>query len=125
MLKAAAIALVIHFSPGGLVLQFAHRVEHARHVEIRGVCASSCTMFLGARDVCVTPDAEFMFHAAYADPSTEFRGPRNARGTALIMSYYPAPLQRYLDAHGGLTAHERWLTGADLIAMGAARACKD
>ena len=123
MLKAAAVALVIHFSPGGLVETFAHRVEHAHHVEIRGVCASSCTMFLGARDVCVTPDAEFMFHAAFAKPSTEFRGPRSAAGTAILMSYYPKPLQRYLDARGGLTIHERWLTGADLIAMGAARAC--
>jgi len=123
VLKAAAVALVIHFSPGGPVEQFAHRVEHARHVEIRGLCASACTMFLGARDVCVTSDSRFMFHAAFSAPSTEFRGPRNARGTALIMSYYHAPLQRYLDARGGLTVHERWLTGAELIAMGAARRC--
>jgi len=125
MLKAAAVALIIHFSPGGLVDTFAHRVAEAGHVEIRGVCASACTMFLGARDVCVTRDSRFMFHAAFAKPSTEFRGPRSAEGTAILMAYYPLRLRLYLYTLGGLTIHERWLTGDDLIAMGAARACKD
>ncbi|SDY96053.1 hypothetical protein [Citreimonas salinaria] len=42
--------------------QLAEIDRTGRRVEIRGTCASSCTLFLAARDVCVTPDARLGFH---------------------------------------------------------------
>lgn len=59
--------LVVGSDRGGLLKARARLVQQlwqdGRKVEIRGqVCLSSCTMFLGARNVCVNPNTVFGFH---------------------------------------------------------------
>ncbi|MGY9047847.1 MAG: hypothetical protein ACKVKF_12505 [Rhodobacterales bacterium] len=59
--------LVIGTDRGGLLRARSQFVEelrrNGRRVEIRGeLCLSSCTMFLGAADVCVNPRTVFGFH---------------------------------------------------------------
>ncbi|SNR73757.1 hypothetical protein [Puniceibacterium sediminis] len=67
--------LVIGNDRGGLLKDRARLVEQLRRdgrkVEIRGnLCLSSCTMFLGARNVCVNPNTVFGFHgpSSYGRP---------------------------------------------------------
>ncbi len=88
-------------------------------VEIRGrVCYSSCTMFLGAGDVCVDPATEFGFH-----------GPSGREGaldpqafeqwSAIMARHYIPPLRRWFLEQA---RHERGsvlrLQGAELIRLG-------
>ncbi len=59
--------VVVGTDRGGLMRERANYVEQlrrsARRVEIRGThCLSSCTMFLGAGNVCVNPLTVFGFH---------------------------------------------------------------
>nr|WP_319247771.1 hypothetical protein [uncultured Celeribacter sp.] len=63
-----------------------------RPIEIRGnVCMSSCTMFLGARQVCVDPKTTFVFHGPFRYFSR--LSPREFEfWSVTIASYYPKPI---------------------------------
>lgn len=115
---------VIHDSSGGLIEQFDAAVSSLDEpLRIDGRCVSACTMFLGYKQVCVTPNATFGFHAAFDDPRDEVRS-RSAEGTAEMESYYPKPLLKLIAKRRphGLTNVLLWLYGSDLIKMGV-RAC--
>lgn len=76
-MKAAAILLITAAHPhvnGGGIAEIAARVAEINRLEQRVEivaprCASACTMYLGAADVCVSPETMFVFH-----------GPRWGRG---------------------------------------------
>lgn len=60
-------AFIVGNDRGGIIGNRAAEVQRlnnaGRRVEIRGrICLSSCTMYLGAGDVCVSPDTRFGFH---------------------------------------------------------------
>lgn len=67
--------------------------EVGARIEIRGVCISSCTMYLGADNVCVAPNARLGFHGATetffipATPENKLRYDTN------IARYYPPNLR--------------------------------
>ncbi len=100
--------------PGGSVDLYAMAAAQSTEpIRIVGRCESACTEYLGARDVCVSPGARFMFHAAHnAD------GSRNERGVRVMLAYYPPPLREWLNEQGGLTSKPIDATGRDLIALG-------
>lgn len=114
---------LVHYDEGGHI---GHRVADVhnlgvagRGVEIRGYCASACTMYLGAADACVHPDARLAFHSAVPLGDTS----RDALN-AIMAKRYPPALREWFYASG---AADRWfpkvLTGAQVIAMGA-RLCE-
>ena len=89
----------IDHSEGGFVDQTAKMVaEENCLVRIKDgiVCESSCTMWLGAKHVCVAPGATLVFHrpknlfGLLAMPPVEFH--KYAR---LIASHYPKSLERW------------------------------
>jgi len=116
-----AHALTIRDDEGGSVIAYAMRMRDlAEPVRITGMCESSCTLYLAADDVCAARYAMFMFHAAY-----DLRdGERNENGTQYMLEHYPAPLREFIERRGGLSGAEIWLTGWDLIDMGAVRECR-
>ena len=107
---------------GGWVHDYRNKVLranlHNERIEIRGTCISACTMWLGAKNLCVAPDAMFWFHAA-RDPIIGWTDPG---GSALMMSMYPLAVSRWAQKEGALLRLEfsvrHMLTGEDLIAMG-------
>ena len=56
----------------------------------KGYCASACTMYLGADNVCIWPNTHFEFHSAIPYP-----GESRAVETARIASYYAPPLRAW------------------------------
>lgn len=95
-----------------------------RPVQIRGaLCMSSCTMLLGLQNTCVMPHTVFGFHGpsrrGQALPTALFD-----KISVVIARHYPRQLQGWYmrtARHDLRTMHKR--SGAELIAMGAARAC--
>lgn len=91
-----------------------------RH-EIRGDCMSSCTMWLGHRGTCVTPDARLWFHAAQ-DGTRAMRDGNpwrtiSADGNAALLAWYPQRVRTVV--RPWLQSPEyRTLTGAQLISLG-------
>src|SRR3981081_553782 len=76
-------------------------------VIIDGLCASACTIVLGAvahDKICVTSHANLGFHAAW-DFGANGRAATNPEATQMLYSMYPTPVQRWISQRGGLTQH--------------------
>jgi hypothetical protein len=88
-------------------------------VIIDGLCASACTIVLGAISpdkICVTSHAELGFHAAW-DFGANGRAVTNAEATQMLYSMYPSPVKKWISARGGLTPRMIFLKGKQLQAL--------
>jgi hypothetical protein len=88
-------------------------------VIIDGLCASACTIVLGAvpRDkICVTSHANLGFHAAW-DFGANGRAVTNPEATQMLYSMYPSAVRHWIAARGGLTPHMIFLRGKQLMSM--------
>ena len=88
-------------------------------VIIDGLCASACTIVLGAVPhdrICVTSHANLGFHAAW-DFGTHGRAVTNPDATQMLYSLYPSPVRRWIAARGGLKSRMIFLRGKELMSM--------
>ncbi len=88
-------------------------------VMIDGLCASACTIVLGAvpaNRICVTSRANLGFHAAW-DFGNNGQAVTNAEATRMLYSMYPSPIRRWIASHGGLTPRMLFLHGRQLTTM--------
>src|ERR1044071_2106546 len=88
-------------------------------VIIDGLCASACTIVLGAVPhdrICVTSHANLGFHAAW-DFGANGRAVTNAEATHMLYTMYPPPVQKWIMARGGLTPLMIFLRGKQLQTM--------
>jgi hypothetical protein len=88
-------------------------------VIIDGLCASACTIVLGAIPhdrICVTSHATLGFHAAW-DFGANGRAITNPEATQMLYSMYPSTVKRWIQARGGLTPHMIFLRGKELQAL--------
>ena len=86
---------------------------------IQGHCQSSCTLFLGIRNVCIERNATLLFHAAHD----------NARNvspslTQHMLAAYNAGLRNFVTAHHYLDTLEfHSISGSDMIRKFGYREC--
>ncbi|ABE38234.1 conserved hypothetical protein [Rhodopseudomonas palustris BisB5] len=88
-------------------------------VVIDGLCASACTIVLGAvphHKICVTSRANLGFHAAW-DMGTNGRAITNPEATHMLYTMYPAEIRRWIARRGGLTRQMIFLRGKQLMSM--------
>lgn len=121
----AQTALIVRVDLGGsleerLSLITALRSD-GRRVEIRGQCASACTLFLGLPNACVTRASQLGFHG----PQSQYYGislpPDQFEYWSRVMaSNYPAPIARWFMAEARKTTMGLiTISGAQAIQMGA------
>ena len=104
---------------GSYITKFQGLRSSGQSVIIDGLCASACTIVLGAvphDKICVTSRAALGFHAAY-DFGINGRTFTNREATMMLYSMYPMPVQRWIAARGGLTSQMIFLRGEQLQAM--------
>jgi hypothetical protein len=108
---------------GGRIGTYVNKYEGLRTsgetVIIDGLCASACTIVLGAVPhdrICVTLRATLGFHAAW-DFGGDGRGVTNTGATQLLYSMYPSPVRRWIAARGGLKPQMIFLRGKQLTSM--------
>ncbi|MDF1803905.1 hypothetical protein [Thalassovita sp.] len=117
---------VVSNDRGGVVSTRQNEIQdiavHGQKVEIRGaVCLSSCTMFLGAPDVCVHPQTSFGFHGP-SDHGRPLKPAQFEYWSQVIASYYPRKLAQWYLKTGRYTLRKyHRLTGAQLVAYGIPR----
>jgi hypothetical protein len=103
---------------GNYVTKFQRLRSSGQSVIIDGLCASACTLVLGAvprNKICVTSRAMLGFHAAY---DFGINGPiANPEATMMLYSMYPTPVQHWIAARGGLTPQMIYLRGKQLQVM--------
>ncbi len=89
------------------------------YVIIDGLCASACTIVLGAIPhdrICVTSHASLGFHAAW-DFGSNGRAVTNPEATQMLYSMYPSSIRRWISQRGGLTPRMIFLRGRELQTM--------
>jgi hypothetical protein len=88
-------------------------------VIIDGLCASACTIVLGAvphDKICVTSHASLGFHAAW-DMGEDGHAITNPEATHMLYLMYPTPVRQWIKRRGGLTRHMIFLRGRQLADM--------
>jgi hypothetical protein len=121
-LTPASATVRIKSDPGGQIGPYLEALYELRSsgekVVIDGPCLSACTMVLGViprERLCVTPRAQFGFHAAW-HPGRN--GPVTSQSaTKLLMDVYPEDVKSWIKARGGLTRKLMVLSGPELTAM--------
>jgi hypothetical protein len=108
---------------GGRIGAYVNKYQGLRSsgetVVIDGLCASACTIVLGAvphDKICVTSRATLGFHAAW-DFGAKGRAITNPGATQMLYSMYPSPVRHWIAARGGLTPRMIFLRGKVLQAM--------
>ena len=108
---------------GGRIGTYVDKYQDLRtsgeQVIIDGLCASACTIVLGAVPhdrICVTSHANLGFHAAW-DFGANGRAVTNPEATQMLYSMYPSAVRRWIAARGGLTPHMLFLRGKQLMSM--------
>lgn len=116
-------AVTIEDDRGGRIGTYIDKFEGIRDagetVVIDGLCASACTIVLGAvphERICVTPRAHLGFHAAW-DPGPNGAPVPNRVATEMLYSLYPETIQRWINHQGGLTPKMIFLEGEELTLM--------
>lgn len=108
---------------GGRIGTYIDKYEGLRHsnetVVIDGMCASACTIVLGAVSpdrICITPRANLGFHAAW-DFGPGGRQVTNPVATRMLYSIYPGNIKRWISRRGGLKPNMIFLRGRELAGM--------
>jgi len=108
---------------GGQIGRYVERYEQLRAsgqtIMIDGLCASACTIVLGAianDKICVTANANLAFHAAW-DFGSRGRTITNPEATRMLYSIYPSKVRHWIADRGGLSPHMIFLRGRQLEAM--------
>ena len=108
---------------GGRIGTYVNKYQGLRSsgesVVIDGLCASACTIVLGAVShdkICVTSRATLGFHAAW-DFGANGRTITDREATMMLYSMYPMGVRRWIAGRGGLTPHMIFLRGKVLQAM--------
>jgi hypothetical protein len=121
--NASHAAIRIADDRGGQIGTYVDKYQGLRTsgetVIIDGLCASACTIILGAipRDrICVTSHANLGFHAAW-DHGANGRAVTNLDATQMLYSLYPSPVRRWIAARGGLKPQMIFLHGKELMSM--------
>ena len=88
-------------------------------VVIDGLCASACTIVLGAvphDKICVTSRASLGFHAAW-DFGASGRPVTNREATRMLYDMYPTSIRTWISRRGGLKPRMIFLRGRELTSM--------
>jgi hypothetical protein len=108
---------------GGQIGRYVERYDQLRAsgqtIMIDGLCASSCTIVLGAiphEKICVTRNANLAFHAAW-DFGARGRAITNPGATRMLYSMYPSQVRHWIANRGGLSPRMIVLRGRQLEAM--------
>ncbi|MBR0829128.1 hypothetical protein JQ596_26680 [Bradyrhizobium manausense] len=108
---------------GGRIGTYVDKYQDLRQsgetVIIDGLCASACTIVLGAIPsdrICVTSHATLGFHAAW-DFGSNGRAVTNPEATHMLYSMYPSHVRRWISHRGGLTPRMIFLRGKQLQSM--------
>ena len=120
---ASGAAVRISQDRGGRIGTYVDKYQELRisgdTVIIDGLCASACTIVLGAvahDKICVTSHANLGFHAAW-DFGANGRSVTNPEATQMLFSMYPSPVRRWIAARGGLKPQMIFLRGKQLMSM--------
>ncbi len=116
-------ALIIENDRGGFIgaraIEIAQINRQSTRIELRGrICYSSCTMYLGADDVCISKTTTFGFHGP-SQLGTPLAPRQFEHWSEVMASHYNTPLRDWFmqEARHRISGYYH-VSGAALIALG-------
>jgi hypothetical protein len=108
-------AIVIQHDEGGEVSRYEKREraweKEGRHIIVRGLCGSACTIYLKSPYLCAEPTATFAFHASYVRNGKLGSTSDDPEGNTYMLRWYPLPIREFIASQGGLTSTPVFLEG--------------
>lgn len=110
---------VRNYDGGGIVIDYMADIEYSdsnnQEIRIEGDCASACTMKLGAKKVCIYPDATLYFHEAFV-PRT---GLRSDIASYFLYDKYPPKIKQWVNKKNALGSRIfTVMSGKEAISLG-------
>ena len=114
-------SLYVGYDEGGVIGERAKEIQRLNKegkqiiIGKNAFCLSACTMYLGADNVCVEPDAYLGFHGATAKTEAD-----SLYWTKFVASYYPPKLREWFYNSGASELKVAWkgLSGSEVADMG-------
>ena len=111
--------------PGGRIVDRMVQIEIANRTKaqfqiVGDYCHSSCTMLLGADNVCVSPKTRFGFHGPHHVSKRKMSVDEFDKKSASLSSYYPRPVRNWFMAKARFAGPNELLfvSGEYLIGLG-------
>ncbi|MCG7520525.1 hypothetical protein [Ruegeria sp. Ofav3-42] len=122
---AASNEIQVVDDPGGRIVDRMVQIEIANKTNaqfqiIGEYCHSSCTMLLGADDVCISPDTMFGFHGPHRFKRVKMTVDEFDRQSASLSRYYPHPIRNWFMSKARFAGPDELLfvSGEYLIGLG-------
>ena len=99
-LPATPNEIQIGNDPGGRIMDRMVQIEIANRTDVQfqiigDYCNSSCTMLLGANDVCVSSETIFGFHGPHRLDRKKMSTDEFDRKSVTLSSYFPSPVSSW------------------------------
>lgn len=122
---AASKEIQVVDDPGGRIVDRMVQIEIANKTNaqfqiIGEYCHSSCTMLLGADDVCISPETMFGFHGPHRFKRAKMTVDEFDRQSASLSQYYPHPIRSWFMSKARFVGPDELLfvSGEHLIGLG-------
>ncbi len=122
---ATSKELRIGNDPGGRIMDRMVQIEIANRTDVQfriigDYCNSSCTMLLGADDVCVSPETVFGFHGPRRLDRKQMATDEFDRKSVTLSSYYPGPVSTWFMTKARYAGPDElyFVSGEYLIGLG-------
>ncbi|WP_282119721.1 hypothetical protein [Ruegeria atlantica] len=124
-MPASSKEIQVGNDPGGRIVDRMVQIEIANRTNaqfqiIGDFCHSSCTMLLGADEVCISPETIFGFHGPHRSNRKKMTADEFDRKSASLSSYYPNPVRNWFMSKARFAGPNELLfvTGEYLIGLG-------
>ncbi len=124
-MPASSKEIQVGNDPGGRIVDRMVQIEIANRTNaqfqiIGDFCHSSCTMLLGADEVCISPETIFGFHGPHRPNRKKMTADEFDRKSASLSSYYPNPVRNWFMSKARFAGPNELLfvTGEYLIGLG-------
>lgn len=118
LLPEAVDAKTVVYDLGGSIADRLNEMQHLDKVEILGICASACTLYLGLPKTCVSEDAQLGFHSPSTKLKTPLLRPDWENATQLMAKHYPKALAKWFLETARFSTDVIYLSGKDVIELG-------
>ncbi|MBO9445960.1 hypothetical protein [Ruegeria sp. R14_0] len=122
---AASKEIQVGNDRGGRIVDRMVQIEIANRTQAQfritgDYCHSSCTMLLGADDVCVSPKTVFGFHGPHRANRTKMTTDEFDRKSVSLSRYYPSPVKSWFMSKARFAGPNEllYVSGEYLIGLG-------
>lgn len=109
-------AKTINIHAGGFLVSESKKINQIgdEHVRLMGICISSCTMWLGVKNVCIGKYSVFGFHGAVNTKGPNAGKPSSKIVNDFFSSHFPPNIRKKFNEAWSKSLKLTWVTASEL-----------